>query len=77
MSKSLTVKQAGRKGGNATAKRWKNDRKFAATMRKKLSAAGKKGAKRKAVLIKHARKTARKVDRELAKKRKQEEKKAR
>ncbi|MFL7026169.1 hypothetical protein BCS58_18010 [Enterovibrio norvegicus] len=47
MSKSLTVKQAGRKGGNATAKRWKNDRKFAATIRKKLSAAGKKGAKAK------------------------------
>lgn len=44
-TKSPTVKQAGKKGGQATARKWKNDRKFAATMRKKLSAAGKKGAK--------------------------------
>ncbi|WP_238132271.1 hypothetical protein [Vibrio cincinnatiensis] len=46
-NKSITVKAAGRKGGNATAKRWKKDKRFAATMRRKLSAAGKKGAKAK------------------------------
>lgn len=43
--KSLTVKQAGRKGGNATKRKWKSNKKFAAAMRKKLSAAGKKSAK--------------------------------
>lgn len=43
--KSLTVKQAGRKGGNATKRKWKTNKKFAAAMRKKLSAAGKKGAR--------------------------------
>ncbi|WP_158011279.1 hypothetical protein [Salinivibrio sp. IB872] len=43
-SKAMTVKQAGRKGGQATAKKWKNDKRWAALMRKKLRAAGKKGA---------------------------------
>lgn len=47
MAKGMTVKQAGRKGGNATKAKWKNDKRFAASMRKKLSAAGKKGAKAK------------------------------
>ncbi|WP_157721336.1 hypothetical protein [Vibrio gazogenes] len=45
MAKSLTVRQAGRKGGNATKRKWKTDKLFAATMRKKLSAAGKKSVK--------------------------------
>lgn len=45
--KSLSVKEAGRKGGNATAKKWKTDKAWAARMKKKLSAAGKKGAKSK------------------------------
>ncbi|WBA12871.1 hypothetical protein [Salinivibrio kushneri] len=43
-SKAMTVKQAGRKGGQATAKKWKNDKRWATLMRKKLRAAGKKGA---------------------------------
>lgn len=43
----MTVKQAGRKGGNATARKWKNDKAWAARMKKKLSAAGKKGAAKK------------------------------
>lgn len=44
-NRSLTVKQAGRKGGNATKRKWKTDKKFASAMRKKLSDAGKKSAK--------------------------------
>jgi general stress protein YciG len=44
-NKSPTVKQAGRKGGNATKRKWQNDKKFAATQRKKLSAAGKKSGR--------------------------------
>ncbi|WP_162940991.1 hypothetical protein [Photobacterium salinisoli] len=47
MAKSMTVKQAGRKGGNATKRKWKNDKRFASSMRKKLSAAGKKGARKR------------------------------
>lgn len=43
-NKAMTVKQAGRKGGQVTAKNWKNDKRWAALMRKKLCAAGKKGA---------------------------------
>ncbi|WP_158011326.1 hypothetical protein [Salinivibrio sp. AR647] len=46
-SKSMTVRQAGRKGGQATAKKWKNNKRWAAQMRKKLRAAGKKGARAK------------------------------
>lgn len=44
MAKAMNVKQAGKKGGQATAKKWKNDKRWAALMRKKLRAAGKKGA---------------------------------
>ncbi|CZF79444.1 hypothetical protein [Grimontia marina] len=41
----MNVKQAGKKGGQATARKWKNDAKFRTRMKKVLSAAGKKGAK--------------------------------
>ncbi|WP_332398551.1 hypothetical protein [Vibrio metschnikovii] len=40
--KSLSVKEAGRKGGNATAKKWKNDKAWASKMRKKLRSSAKK-----------------------------------
>lgn len=43
----MNVKQAGSKGGKATARKWKNDAKFRARMKKVLSAAGKKGGKAK------------------------------
>lgn len=47
MAKGMTVKQAGRKGGNATKKKWKTDKRFAAKMKKVLSEAGKKSAKKR------------------------------
>lgn len=47
MAKGMTVKQAGRKGGNATKAKWKKDPKFRARMKKVLSEAGKKSAKKR------------------------------